>query len=189
MNYFSRSIVLFATLISFYSYGQTEVGGVALLNTIKINENTLELNGGGIREKYWIDLYVGGLYLSEKGSDAQKIIDANEPMAIYMEIVSTLITSEKMIESVDEGFKKSTKGNTKPIQEKIETFKKAFLEPIKEKDTYTISYSPPEGVSVSKNGKHIATIDGLDFKKALFGIWLCDDPADEDLKEGMLGLE
>ena len=24
------------------------------------------------------------------------------------------------------------------------------------------------------------------FKKAAFGIWLCDDPADKDLKEGML---
>ncbi len=189
MNYISKSILLFATLISCYSYGQTEIGGVALPNTLTLKESSVELNGGGIREKYWIDLYVGGLYLSNKGSDAQKIIDANEPMAIYMEIVSTLITSEKMIASVDEGFIKSTKGNTKAIQEKIETFKKAFIEPIKEKDSYTIAYTPSAGVSVSKNGKHLAIIAGLDFKKALFGIWLCDDPADEDLKEGMLGLE
>ena len=44
-------------------------------------------------------------------------------------------------------------------------------------------------VDVSKNGKHITSIKGLAFKKAVFGIWLCDDPADDDLKEGMLGLD
>ena len=31
------------------------------------------------------------------------------------------------------------------------------------------------------------TIEGLDFKKALFGIWLGNKPADDDLKAGMLG--
>jgi hypothetical protein len=30
-------------------------------------------------------------------------------------------------------------------------------------------------------------IPGLDFKKALFGIWLCDNPADKDLKLKLLG--
>lgn len=40
---------------------------------------------------------------------------------------------------------------------------------------------------VYKNGTKKGSIDGLDFKKALFGIWLCNKPADEDLKEGMLG--
>ena len=30
-------------------------------------------------------------------------------------------------------------------------------------------------------------VKGKDFKKALFGIWLCDKPADKNLKAGMLG--
>ena len=37
-----------------------------------------------------------------------------------------------------------------------------------------------------KNNKKVKTIKGLKFKQAAFGIWLCDDPADKDLKEGML---
>lgn len=189
MNYFPKPILLLAILISCYTYGQTEIGGVSLPATLKVKENTLNLNGGGIREKLWFDLYVGGLYLSKKSSDAQQIIEANDPMAIYMEIVSTLITSEKMIAAVEEGFEKSTKGNTKALKEKIEAFTKAFSEPIKENDSYTIAYSSSEEVSVSKNGKHITSIKGLAFKKALFGIWLCDEPADEDLKQGMLGLD
>jgi hypothetical protein len=181
-------LVLLFVLLSSFAYGQTEIGGVQLPSTLKEN-TTLHLNGGGIREKFWIDLYVGGLYLQQKSSDAQKIINADQPMAIHMEIVSTLITSEKMIEAIKEGFQKSTKGNTKPIQSEIKAFQAAFSAPIVEKDTYTILYTPGKGVSVAKNKKHLTTIKGLVFKKAMFGIWLCDEPADEVLKDGMLGLD
>jgi len=41
---------------------------------------------------------------------------------------------------------------------------------------------------VFKNNKELGIIEGLDFKKALFGIWFCDKPADEDLMNGMLSL-
>ena len=43
------------------------------------------------------------------------------------------------------------------------------------------------GVIVNKNGKLLTTIRGLEFKKALFGIWLGEKPADKNLKKGMLG--
>ena len=46
---------------------------------------------------------------------------------------------------------------------------------------------PNEGVVVYKNGAKKGTIEGYDFKRALFGIWLCDKPADADLKSAMLG--
>ena len=188
MKFLVKPLILFFILFAFNTYGQTEVGGVQLPNTLRESKQ-LKLNGGGIREKLWIDLYVGGLYLQQKSSDAQQIINADKPMAIYMEIVSTLITSENMIEAVKEGFQKSTNGNTKPLKSEIAAFQSAFSAPIVEKDTYTILYTPGKGVLVSKNKKHITTIKGLAFKRALFGIWLCDEPADEDLKEGMLGLD
>ena len=80
-----------------------------------------------------------------------------------------------------------TQGNIEPLENEIESFKSAFSEPIKEKDTYTIAYSSDE-VTISKNGKKITSIQGMEFKKALFGIWLGEEPADENLKQGMLGL-
>ena len=71
----------------------------------------------GVREKLWIDLYAGGLYLTKKSSDADAIMSANEPMAIKLHIVSKLISSDKMIEAVDEGFENSTNDNTAPLAE------------------------------------------------------------------------
>ena len=95
-------ILLLTVLFTSQTYGQTEIGGVSLSDTLKLGDTSLVLNGGGIREKFWLDLYVGGLYLTQKESNAQAIIDANQPMAIYLEIVSGLITSEKMIEAVED---------------------------------------------------------------------------------------
>ena len=52
---------------------------------------------------------------------------------------------------------------------------------------FDLVYLPGEGVRVLKNGEQKDTVGGLEFKKALFGIWLSDKPAQEDLKEKMLG--
>jgi hypothetical protein len=46
---------------------------------------------------------------------------------------------------------------------------------------------PGKGVESYKNGTLQGTIEGMDFKKALFGIWLGNKPADDDLKAAMLG--
>lgn len=166
---------------------QTEVGGVNLPNSETYQGETLSLNGAGVREKLWIDLYAGGLYLANKSSDAAVIVSANEAMSIKLHIVSKLITSDKMIDAVNEGFENSTGGNTKPIASEIEKFRSFFMEEIKKNDVFDIVFIPNSGVTAYKNDQELGTIEGMDFKKAVFGIWLSNRPADDDLKEAMLG--
>ena len=171
------------------SFAQKEISGVTPAKNITVNEQQLVLNGAGLREKLFLDLYVGALYVTNKSSNPKIIINANESMAITIDIVSGLISSEKMTSAIDEGFEKATNNNTAVLKDKIQAFKDAFKEEITKGDHYVIAYTKEDGTSVSKNGKKVSTITGYEFKKALFGIWLCDDPADEDLKEGMLGLD
>lgn len=183
-----KIIFVFIALMSAgLTSAQTEVGGVNLPNSETYQGQTLNLNGAGVREKLWIDLYAGGLYLAKKSSDASAIVSANEPMSIKLHIVSKLITSEKMMDAVNEGFQNSTGGNTKPLSAEIKKFQGFFMEEIKKNDVFDIVYIPAKGVVAYKNDKELGTIDGMDFKKALFGIWLSNRPADDDLKEAMLG--
>ena len=179
---------VFIALLTFGStFAQTEVGGVKLPNTETYQGQTLNLNGAGVREKLWIDLYAGGLYLAKKSSNASSIVSADEAMSIKLHIVSKLITSDKMVEAVNEGFENSTNGNTKPLSSQISKFKGFFSDEIKKNDVFDIVYIPEVGVTAYKNDKELGTIKGMDFKKALFGIWLSNKPADDDLKEAMLG--
>jgi hypothetical protein len=94
-----------------------------------------------------------------------------------------------MTEGIKEGFGRSTGGNAAPIQDKIDAFIKVFNEPIKVDDIFKLVYIPGEGVKVYKNETYKATTAGIDFKKSLFGIWLGNNPADDDLKEDMLGID
>lgn len=166
---------------------QTQIGGIKLNNTMTYGAIKMPLNGAGIREKYWLNMYVGSLYVKTKTTDPSAIINANEAMAIQINIISSMITPSRMEESITEGFEKSTKGKTEAIKTRIEELKSVFREGIKVGDVFVLLYDPTQGTRVYKNGKVMRVIQGLDFKKALFGIWLSDDPVQDDLKEAMLG--
>lgn len=167
---------------------QVTINDVTLPATMKAGESSVSLNGGGIRKKLFFKLYVGGLYLSSKSSDANAIINADEAMAVKLQITSGMISSDNMSEAINEGFEKSTGGNVAPLKDKISKFVDTFKKSeIVEGNVFDIVYVPGTGVESYKNGKLQSTIEGLEFKKALFGIWLCDEPADDDLKKAMLG--
>lgn len=179
-------------LLSFFTvkpvFSQTiTVNDVSLPVNLTVGDKKLVLNGAGTREKYFMDMYICSLYLMNKSTDAKNIISADETTAISINIVSSLITSERMQEAVTEGFQKSTDGNTAMIKDKIDAFLKIFSEPINKGDIFKITYQTSEGVTVYKNGVNKGVIKGMDFKKALWGIWLGHNPAQDDLKEAMLG--
>ena len=166
------------------------VGGVELPGTINVEGNDLSLNGAGVRSKWFMSLYVGGLYLPEKMDDPMAIVEADKPMVIQLDIISGMIDSENMTEATMEGFHSSTNGNIEPIKAEIDDFLGLFEEEIKEGDQFKIAYVPGEGIVGYKNDKRIGTVDGgLEFKKAVFGIWLGKEPAQESVKTAMLGGE
>ena len=51
-----------------------ELAGVTMPDTATVAGSKLMLNGMGLREKFFIDVYVGGLYLPAKTTDASKAI-------------------------------------------------------------------------------------------------------------------
>ncbi|GEQ85993.1 chalcone isomerase [Patiriisocius marinistellae] len=167
---------------------QTQVGEVTLPNTLEFNGESLALNGAGIRKKAMVlKLYSGGLYLPSKSSDAKSIVNADANQAIRLVITSGFVSSEAMSEAVEEGFDASTDGNTSGISSEIKKFTSFFSDEIVEGDTFDITYQTGKGSVCYKNGKELGVVKGMTFKKALFGIWLGNDPADSKLKKGMLG--
>ena len=179
-------LLFMAVVVSSTAVAQKEVGGVTLPATQKFENHTLHLNGAGVREKLWIDLYAAGLYLEKKTTNADDVLNSDKPMAIKLHIVSKLITSEKMVDAVTEGFENSTNGNTAPIQDEIDTMLGFFKEDIKKNDVFDLVYVPSRGVVAHKNGKERGVVKGKEFKKALFGIWLSNRPADDGLKGDLL---
>jgi len=181
--------LLAITLFAAAAQAETRVvGGIELAEKVHVSNAVMTLNGAGVRSKFFIDLYVGSLFLATPGSAAAEIIAADSPMMIQLDIISERITSENMTEAILEGFENSTGDNTQPLQAEINEFMAVFSEAIHIGDRFQLIHLPDQGMLINKNEKQIAQMPkNMAFKQALFGIWLSDKPAQSSLKKGMLG--
>ena len=76
------ALVLCLTSITF---AQTKkFHGVSFNTELKLDGENLVINGAGLREKYFMDLYVAGLYVPKKTEDAKKVIYDDTEMAIHI---------------------------------------------------------------------------------------------------------
>ena len=153
---------------------------------IQAGEHRLVLNGEGGRTKAFLELYVAGLYLMQSNGDAAQIIAADEPMAIRIKITSSFVSQKSLVDSLEEGFKNATGGDTREIRKQIDQFRDCFKDAVAKGDTFDMVYLPTHGLIVNKNGKFKSAVAGAKFKQALFSIWLSDKPADAALKEALL---
>ena len=154
---------------------------------LSIDGQRLYLNGEGPRKKAFLTLYDAALYLTEKGSDAEAIIRADHPMAISIIIRSRFATAERISEAFKEGLEKSGSGNSQAIAGQTATFLDVFADGVVKDDAFSFIYLPDTGLKISKNGGVVASIQGLAFKQALFGIWLSGKPVTVKLKSQLLG--
>lgn len=177
----------FVCILSSSVYSQDiTIEGQKFPTKMKINDKIVYFNGGGVRTKYFISLYVSTLYVPERTSNAQTIIDQDTESAVRIKVTSKLVTRDRFIESVRDGFKTSTEG--KATQKEIDNFMKLFAGEFSKGDDIILIYKPGEGINVYMNGKNLGTAEGgLAFKKALWGIWLGKEPVNQKLKDEMLG--
>lgn len=167
----------------------TKIAGVSFAPTLSANNINFVLNGAGVKSKWFLDLYVAGLYLQKKSTDPKYVQNCDCPMALKIVITSSWVSVKTFRSAVDDWFDKSMHGNTQAIIDRIELFKSTFGNDIKIYDKILMVYHPKLGIKVYKNGIYRNVIPGLDFKRELAKLWLGDHPVSTDLKNGLLGIK
>lgn len=162
-------------------------GKINIPPTTTCADQQLQLNGYGIRKKFFVKLYVASLYVQDKLTDADLFLELAQASCMRLHITSSKITSEKMIKATQEGFQNATQGNTAPIETEIETFLAYFEQPIKKGDVFEFAFVPHNATHVIKNGVKLGVIENKEFASALYGIWLGEMPAQPNLKSQLLG--
>lgn len=170
--------------------GAAELAGIFVDDEIRsVDGQKLVLNGMGLREKFWIDVYVGSLYLPEKSSDVAEILSRPGPWRIQMDFIYKEVAQDQLVDTWKEGFENNQSAETlQSLAAQFEQFYGFFDSNVVKGEKFTYDYVPGQGVLVSRNGKELGLIPGDDFKTALLEIWLGNSPADKQLKQGMLGL-
>ena len=157
--------------------------------TLSGTDVSLQLNGMGYRTKFVFDVYVGALYTQSKVSTRDEVQALAGPKRIVMHMVYDEVSREKMADAWNEGFaENNTEQQFKQLQSRLAEFISNFPD-LKMNDVVLLDYVPGSGTRLTINGKEIAVIEGADFYSALLDVWLGDEPADEDLKQAMLGAD
>jgi hypothetical protein len=182
---FKKFLPCFILFLGLFSI--TPAFAIDLPNSIEYQETKLTLNGHGTRIKFFMKVYESSLYLESSSSNAKEIINANEPMSIRIDVISSLVTPDAMKTALNEGLVKSTGNNTGPITEEINQLNATFNTEAGPGDFYEFIYLPNSGTNILKNSSYIDAIPGIEFKKAFFGIFLSSNPIQKSLKKAMLG--
>jgi hypothetical protein len=163
-----------------------EVAGVAVADTATLGGKTLVLNGAGLRRKVFFKVYVGALYVEARSSDPVALVEADAPKLVRMHFLRD-VDRDSVFGAFREGFEKNSRAGAAAALAKLAQVEKAIPAEVKTGQVLVISYQPGVGSTIGLEGGVSASAEGKDFADALFRNWLGPEPADADLKKGMLG--
>ena len=180
----SLAVVIFVA-VSMLNLPAATLAGVTLPDTEQVGNTKLVLNGLGVRTKYMVKVYVAGLYLEQKSSDANAIIKADAPKQIVMQFVHGA-SKGQMTDAFNESFNDNTPDAVKTMKPDIDRLL-AAIDAVKVGDKMVFTYVPGTGTTYALNGLDKVTIAGPAFGQVMFSVWLGPKPPTADLKKGMLG--
>ena len=161
--------------------------GVTLPTQIDVEGQALVLNGTATRKKFIVKVYVAGLYLPARETDAERILDADEPRHLVMQFVHD-VDKGKMCNAWNEGLEKNTPDPTPELKAQFEALC-SYMEDIKKGEQFVFTYLPGSGTRVSVKGVEKGTIEGKAFADALFKVWIGPHPGPgEGFKKQLLGV-
>jgi len=173
-------------LISLPAYAK-DIAGVMVNDSLQTEEGTtLQLNGAGIRSKFFMDIYIAELYMEKPSTVAAEVIGDKGKKRIVMHFLYKEVGKDKLVEAWNEGFKENNSaGDLAKLQERINQFNALFVDVIKD-DVIILDYAPATGTVVTIKGQKKGAIPGTDFNDALLKIWLGDKPVSGGLKDNLL---
>lgn len=171
---------------------QVETSGVKYAPTATVGSSTLQLNGAGTRYKFVVKVYTAGLYLPQKTGNAEQAVTMPGPKRVHVVMLrdidanelGRLFTRGMQDNASKEDFSKSIPGTIRMSD--IFSARKRLAAG----DSFSVDYTPGGGTQVLVNGKPVGEpIKEPEFMQSLLRIWLGKNPADEALKEALLGRE
>ncbi|MGH8372601.1 MAG: chalcone isomerase family protein [Gammaproteobacteria bacterium] len=159
--------------------------GVTLPDSATVGGKALVLNGLGLREFLWVDVYVGGLYLETRATTPDAVMAEQGPYRVTMKLLHDISHKQFADNWMDD-----LKHNNPDVIAKLDPQAKQFVtlfDDAKEGDEIVMDFVPGTGLSVTHNDKLMGTVAGDDFGRAVLHCYVGPNPPTEKLKKGMLG--
>lgn len=167
-----------------------EVEGVKLEATNQVGATTLQLNGAGVRTKVFFKVYVAGLYLPQKTTNAAQLLAQKGARRVTITMLRD-VDAESFASALNDGLRDNhTEAQFAALKPQIDALN-ANLKAVgeaKKGDVIHFEFLPDTGTQVTVNGKMKGSvIAGEDFFTSVLRIWLGEKPVDASLKKGLMG--
>ncbi len=181
MKNLSASLLVAASLVSAPALAM-EKHGVTVPDTATIEGKELKLTGMGLREKWFVDVYVAALYLSD--SSRSPLEDQTKQVRI---VVMRDLSKGQVGSAIRDGFEVNPDNDQAKLKSRLDKLINALAD-VKKGEALVLTYDPDKSATqVTSGGKDLVTIEGKDFGQALFAVWLGKKPVNEAMKKEMLG--
>ena len=162
------------------------LAGVTLPDKADVDGKSLVLNGMGLRKKFVIKVYVGGLYLAQKEKSAARILGADVPRRMVLHFIYD-VSKDQMCEAWQEGLEANTPNASAEVKKNFGTLCN-WMDGVGEGQKLVLTYVPGEGTRVEVGGKAKGTLPGKATSDAILSTWIGQDPAPgADFKKAVLG--
>jgi len=166
----------------------TQISGIDVPATLTVNDQTLTLNGAGLRSMFVFDVYVAALYTVSASSDADAIINDTQPRAISLTLLRD-VDAASLLGSLKSGLR-DNHGSTAlaELESSIKSLEQVVSSIGNSEKGYVIQLAlDADGVALSLNGKALGRIDDPRMPAAMLRIWLGEQPTQSSLKKELLG--
>jgi len=149
----------------------------------------LVLNGAGLRNFLFLDVYVMALYLPKRLSDANAVLKQDLPRSVKITLLRD-VSAERDVGFLMAGLEaNNTPDELAAIHVQLEQFLRLMraLGTISKGSVLQLDYLPNVGTRVWLNQRLLDTVPGAAFNRSMLKIWLGDQPTQENLKRALLG--
>lgn len=152
---------------------------------IEVHGHRLTLRGESLlRVGYVFKVYQARLFVGE--SNATDTVQGDVPKRLEISYLRA-IKAEDIIRIGDETLRRQTPADQfDALQTRLQTINRWYTD-VQEGDTYALTYVPGRGCELALNGKSLGVIEGADFARAYFGIWLDPRTTYKDFRRELLG--
>lgn len=183
----SSALLLTCALSPAPPAGAGTLADVTLPDKVDAGGQALVLNGLGLRKKFFVKVYVGGLYLPAREHAAAKVLAADAPRRMTLHFVYS-VSAQQMCDAWKEGLADNTPSAGPEVKAGFRTLCTS-MEDIPKGHELVLTYVPGQGTQVEVNGKAKATLPGKPTADAILATWIGQKPAPgEDFKKAVLGL-
>jgi Chalcone isomerase-like len=181
-----KLILVTAFTLTALTASAANVGGATIEDKTTVNNQNLVLNGAGLRKKFVVKVYAGGLYLPAKQSNAATVIATDQPRRMVMHFLYS-VTKAQMSEAWSEGLAENTPAASPEVKTAFKTLQ-GWMEDVPKGNRIVLTYVPGIGTTVEVNGKNKGTLGGKAVSDAILNTWIGPKPGPgNDFKKAILG--